>query len=76
MDFQNDIGALVPVIAKVIEESAYNPVSNVVGFRLGDLRVVIEKKHMYVYGTDSEEVIKELVEMLISRITENPDKDN
>ncbi len=70
MDFKEDIGALVPIVGESMEESAYNAVSNVAGFRIGNLRVVIGQNQMNVYGTDNEDEITALVEWMIRKISE------
>lgn len=71
IEFKKDIGRLIPLIGKSVEGCAYNPESNIAGFQVDNLRVVIGQNRMNIYGTDDEPTIKKMIDWLIYRIREN-----
>ncbi len=70
IEFKKDTGHLLPLIGKTVEACAYNPESNVVGFQVNNLRVVIGRNQMNIYGTDDETIIKNVINWLIEKISE------
>ena len=70
IEFKTDISYLLPLIGKIVEGCAYNPEANVAGFNVNNLRVVIGKNRMNIYGTDDETTIKNVINWLIEKIGE------
>ena len=70
IEFKKDIGHLIPLIGESVEGCAYNTESNVAGFQVNNLRVVIGQNRMNIYGTDDEPTIKNIINWLIGRIEE------
>ncbi|OGN89948.1 MAG: hypothetical protein A2158_02170 [Chloroflexi bacterium RBG_13_46_14] len=71
IEFKKDIGHLIPLIGKSVEGCAYNPESNIAGFQVNNLRIIIGQNRMNIYGTDDEPTIKKIIDWLIDRISEN-----
>lgn len=71
IEFKKDINHLIPLIGKSVEGCAYNPESNIAGFQVNNLRVVIGQNRMNLYGTDDETTIKKVMDWVIDRISEN-----
>ena len=68
IEFKKDINHLIPLIGKSVEGCAYNPESNITGFHINNLRVVIGQNRMNVYGTDDESTIKNIIDWLIDKM--------
>lgn len=71
IEFKKDIGHLIPLIGKSVEGCVYNPESNIAGFQVNNLRIIIGQNRMNIYGTDDEPTIKKIIDWLIDRISEN-----
>jgi len=71
IEFKKDINHLVPLIGKSVEGCAYNPESNIAGFQVNNLRVVIGQNRMNIYGTDDEATIMKVMDWLIDKMRGN-----
>jgi hypothetical protein len=71
IELKKDISSLIPIIGKSVEGCAYNPESNIAGFHIKNLRIVIERNRMNIYGTDDESTIKNIIDWLIDKMRGN-----
>jgi hypothetical protein len=71
IEFKKDINHLIPLIGKSVEGCAYNSESNIAGFQVNNLRVVIGQHRMNIYGTDDEPTIEKFIDWLIDKIGGN-----
>jgi len=66
-----NITSYMPRMHKVIKGCAYNPISHVIGFRYCDMRVLIEKSTISIYGTENKNTVNRFMKWLVDKIDAN-----
>ena len=61
IEFKNDISRVIPVIAAAVENSALSPDSDIAGFRYGEMRIVIDRNRMQIYGTEDRGTVENII---------------
>jgi ArsR family metal-binding transcriptional regulator len=72
---KQDLTDALPVIARAVENSAYNNITHVVSFRYHDLGVIVYQKEIIVLGADNENKAIEVIDFLKSIIGNNHHKE-
>ena len=60
----------MPKLSKVIEACAYNPEVNVLAFRHNNIRVVIERKKIFINDIETESEAKAVMDWLAALASE------
>ncbi|MFC2038495.1 hypothetical protein ACFLUG_01835 [Chloroflexota bacterium] len=68
IELNEDISSIMPQISGAIESCAYSPESQVLAFRFDDMRVIVEKSRIHIYGAEDEHTVKRVIRWIINKI--------
>ena len=63
----------MPKLSKLIEACAYNPEVNVMAFRHKNVRVVVEKKRIFINDIETETEAQAVMDWLSTLVSEEKD---
>ena len=68
IEFPGDISPAMSQMSQVIWGCAYSPQAKVAAFRYENMRVIVERSRITIYGAEDESTAQGVIKWLISKI--------